>query len=224
MPSLTIAPHDGGRSEAAHGNHHARPAAACRRDAPKPCGNGRRCRRGAARPLLSESPLMSIQVHLVVLAGFLGLMLAAAVEDLRRLTISNRLTASLCALWPVHVATMPLAVAPGAALLCALPTFLCGAVLFARGVIGGGDVKLLAAAVLWAGPGGFVALLVTSGVFGGVLAMLLLMPATAPLMTALRTAGATPEAGAATGLRAPVPYGVAIAAAALLVTLPPYLG
>jgi prepilin peptidase CpaA len=166
------------------------------------------------------------QVHLAVLAGFAGLMLSAAIEDLRSLTISNWLTAGLCVLWPLHVATTPLAIAPFGAAACAAAVFLVGAVLFARGFVGGGDVKLLAAAVLWAGPAATATLLVETGVFGGVLAVLLLLPATAPLMTALRLAGATPASapGAASRFKAPIPYGVAIAAAALIVTIPPYFG
>ena len=59
---------------------------------------------------------------------------------------------------------------------CALAVFLVGAVLFARGWLGGGDVKLLTAATLWAGPAGTPALLVLTGVLGGVLALFLLMP------------------------------------------------
>jgi len=67
---------------------------------------------------------MLIRMHLVPLAGFAGLMLTAAVEDLRRLLIPNRLTVALCTLWPFHVATTPLAIAPLAALGCSLAVFL----------------------------------------------------------------------------------------------------
>ena len=167
---------------------------------------------------------MLIELHLAVLAGFAGLMLTAALEDFRSLSISNRLTVGLCALWPLHLATTPLTIAPWGALGCALASFLAGAVLFARGIMGGGDVKLLAAAVLWAGPGSVGPLLVATGLFGGLLALLLLLPSTAPLMTALRPAAVLPEGGTAARFKAPVPYGVAIAAAALIVTIPPYFG
>ncbi len=63
-----------------------------------------------------------------------------------------------------------------AAIGCAAAVFLGGAVLFARGYLGGGDVKLLAAATLWAGPAGTPTLLMLTGVLGGALALFLLMP------------------------------------------------
>src|SRR5260370_24293776 len=95
---------------------------------------------------------MAIQLPLVPLAGFAGLMTTAAVEDFRRLMIPNALTLALCVLWPLHLATAPtitLAAALGAA-GCGLAVFLAGALLFSRGLVGGGDVKLLTAATLWA--------------------------------------------------------------------------
>ena len=100
-----------------------------------------------------------------------------------------------------------------------------GAVLFARGYLGGGDVKLLAAATLWAGPADTPALLVLTGMLGGALAVFLLMPFGAQLAAAGR-ALLTPSS-ASSAEHAPataVPYGVAIAGAALIVTFSPYLG
>ena len=90
--------------------------------------------------------------------------------------------------------------------------------------LGGGDVKLLVAAVLWAGAGATPTLLLMTGVLGGVIALFLLMPlggqfvASARLM--LGHALLEHESGAA----APIPYGVAIAGAAVIVTLQPLLG
>ena len=98
---------------------------------------------------------MPVALHLVPLAGFAGLMATAAFEDLhQRLVIPNGLILGLCILWPLHLATAPLPTlaASGGAALCAAAVFVAGAVLFSRGLIGGGDVKLLAAASLWAGP------------------------------------------------------------------------
>ena len=54
--------------------------------------------------------------------------------------------------------------------------FLAGAVLFARGWLGGGDVKLLSAATLWAGAPQTFGLLAATGVLGGVLALFLVSP------------------------------------------------
>lgn len=146
-------------------------------------------------------------------------MATAAFEDFRRLVIPNPVIAGLCVLWPFHLATAPnVTPALGAAAVgCGLAVFFAGALLFSRGLMGGGDAKLLAAATLWAGPGMTPALLIVTAVLGGVLTLVLLSAA------ALR-AVFTPAATAAIPLsRVPVPYGVAIAAAALIVTIPPNL-
>ena len=54
--------------------------------------------------------------------------------------------------------------------------FVVGAILFSRGWLGGGDVKLLTAATLWVGPAGTPTLLLLTSVLGGGLALLWLMP------------------------------------------------
>ena len=115
---------------------------------------------------------MPLAPHLVPLAGFAGLMATAAFEDGRRLIIPNGLILGLCILWPAHVATAPALTlaAAGFAALCAAAVFIAGALLFSRGLIGGGDVKLLAAATLWAGPGATLSLLCLTGLLGGVFA------------------------------------------------------
>jgi prepilin peptidase CpaA len=155
-------------------------------------------------------------IHLVPVAGFTGLMAVAAFEDLRRLVIPNRLTLALCVLWPFYLAIAPnLSLASGGlAAGCAAAVFAVGALLFARGLIGGGDVKLLAVATLWAGPTATPALLVWTGLLGGLLTLALLTPLR---MVIPGLAGAA--AGAAHPIA--VPYGVAIAAAAIIVTIPP---
>src|SRR5690348_9166291 len=99
----------------------------------------------------------------IVLAAFTAMMLAAAFEDFRRLVIPNALTLSMGALWVLDFAAEPSLYGGLAAIGCAAAVFLGGAVLFARGYLGGGDVKLLAAATLWAGPTGTPTLLVLTG-------------------------------------------------------------
>ena len=168
---------------------------------------------------------MIVQLHAIALTAFAVVMAAAAFEDFRRLIIPNLLPTMLCVLWPVYFATAPSLAGGLAALGCAVAVFLVGAVLFARGFLGGGDVKLLAAATLWAGPADTPALLVLTGVLGGALALFLLMPFGAQLVAAGRTL-LTPSS-ASSAEHAPamaVPYGVAIAGAALIVTLSPHLG
>jgi prepilin peptidase CpaA len=166
---------------------------------------------------------MPVAPHLIPLAGFAGLMATAAFEDFRRLIIPNSLILGLCILWPLYVATAPMLTleAAGFAALWAAAVFVAGALLFSRGLIGGGDVKLLAAATLWAGPAATLALLVLTGLLGGLLCLLLLTPAGA-LIAAIQPTNRDPSGGASGGATPVfVPYGVAIAAAGLIVTIPP---
>ena len=162
---------------------------------------------------------MIAALYYLALAGFVGLMAVAAFEDFRRFTIPNWLTLGLCALWPVSLVAAPSLSSALAALGCAVIVFLVGAVLFARGYIGGGDVKLLAAAVLWTGPAGLSSLLILTALLGGVLALILVSPLGAYLV-----AGARAQLGAPAPAPAiestPVPYGIAIAAASLILILP----
>ncbi len=142
----------------------------------------------------------------------------AAVEDLRRLVIPNTVVLGLCTLWPLQLAAAPdiSLFGSASAAFCAAAVFAVGIVLFSRGVVGGGDVKLLTAATLWAGPDLTPALLIGTAVLGGLLTLALLFP------LALRAVFA-PTAAVGAAKRLPVPYGVAIAAAALIVTIPPNL-
>lgn len=163
-------------------------------------------------------------LHNLVLAAFTALMAMAALEDFRRYAIPNWLTLSVCVLWPAFaVPGAPLSVVLSA-LGCALAVFAVGAVLFARGYVGGGDVKLLAVAVLWAGAANTPGLLILTGLLGGVLALILLSPLGTYLFTGARGWLDPPQAPEGSKAGPPVPYGIAIAAAALIVILPPQFG
>src|SRR5260221_10320813 len=97
---------------------------------------------------------MLLQPQAIAVTAFGVVMAAAAIEDFRRLVIPNMLPIMLCALWAVYLAAAPSLYGALAAIGCALAVFVGGAILFARGYLGGGDVKLLTAATLWAGPAG----------------------------------------------------------------------
>ncbi len=164
-----------------------------------------------------------MQLHDVALAGFAALMAAAAFEDFRRFTIPNPLTIAIGLLWPLSFAAPPGLYPVLADLACGLAVFAAGALLFARGWLGGGDVKLLAASALWAGPGLLPALLIATGILGGVLGLLLVSPVGGQLAgAARRLLGAAHPLPAIGGSSTPVPYGVAIAGAALIVVVPPH--
>ncbi len=87
-------------------------------------------------------------------------------------------------------------------------------VFFSRGWIGGGDAKLAAAAALWFGFTDLLNFLLIASVFGGALTLLLLFFRTQPLpFAAVMPPWVLRLHDQATG----IPYGIALAAAGLLV-------
>jgi prepilin peptidase CpaA len=146
---------------------------------------------------------------------FPAAMAFAASSDLLTMTISNRLTLALAGGFAVlavvtgmslHEVGLHLA-AGGIVLVIA---FGC----FAMGWIGGGDAKLAAATALWFGFEHLMHYLLYASLFGGVLTVLLIQFRTLPLPAALARQPwimRLHEKGAG------VPYGIALAAAALLV-------
>ncbi len=174
-----------------------------------------------ATPSRTSLGPMTLPLEYIALAAFSALMAVAAFEDFRRLVIPNALTLALCALWPLHLAAAPSLAGAFGSLGCALAVFVVGAFLFSRGYLGGGDVKLLSAAALWAGPAGTPPLLLLTGLLGGALGLLLLMPLGAHLIAMARLRLGRMPAPTEGGMATPIPYGIAIAAAAVIVTLSP---
>ncbi|MEO8176750.1 MAG: prepilin peptidase, partial [Sphingomicrobium sp.] len=84
-----------------------------------------------------------------------------------------------------------------------------GTFLFAREILGGGDVKLLAAVCLWFDLSGSLALLTSVAIAGGLLAVLILTVRTFVSNTTSNTV-------AILNKNAGIPYGIAIAAGALV--------
>jgi prepilin peptidase CpaA len=135
---------------------------------------------------------------------FVATLLDAAWGDLRRLRIPNRVPLILlvafvayalagglsASQWPSHL---------GAALAC----FALSVGLFAMGLWGGGDAKLLPALALWAGATDLPRLLAVMALAGGLVALAVLVARRA----AMGKSGAL--------RRLTVPYGIAIAAAGL---------
>jgi prepilin peptidase CpaA len=170
------------------------------------------------------------------LAAFVCMLGLAAFKDLRERRIPNRLTAGLALLWPIYVLASPTAVAWLAALGLAAVMLLIGLALFARGLIGGGDVKLIAAVSLWAGPEHFVPFMLLTALTGGALSLLTMWYrrwggaieahlAALGLATPGGPRGVLPEAQSAVttdspDLAATLPYGIAIAVGGIAVAIP----
>ena len=92
---------------------------------------------------------------------------AAAISDARTRRISNRLSAGLALLGAGAASAV-------ADLAVAIVVFGLGAIAFRFRVLGGGDVKLLAASALWLGLGEIGAFLLATAFAGGLLAMIFL--------------------------------------------------
>ena len=154
-------------------------------------------------------------IETVKLTLFPALMAFAASSDLLTMTIANRVSLILIAGFALMAALSGLSTADvlshvGAAAAVLAVTFVC----FACGWIGGGDAKLAAATALWLGFGYLFNYLVYASLLGGALTLLILQFRTMPLPRMLvgrEWAERLHRQGAG------VPYGVALAAAALLV-------
>jgi prepilin peptidase CpaA len=146
---------------------------------------------------------------------FPALMAFAASSDLFTMTISNRVTLILVggffalafwsgmspsdALWHVGAAIAVLAV---------------GFLFFARGWIGGGDAKLAAGTALWLGFDHLMAYLLYASIFGGLLTLAIIRFRLMPLPKALADKEWVKRLHQIDG---GVPYGIALAAAALMI-------
>ena len=166
-------------------------------------------------------------VHFLVLVALLS---AAVVTDIRDRRIPNRITVSGIVLGLLLGAILEGGI-PASALGGVLVALLVTVPLYALGGIGAGDAKLLAAVGAFVGPGGLLAVFIYGGLAGGVLALaqaaargdlLRLLKNTRDLLIFWVTLGIRgrrlalddPEAHS-------VPYGVAIAAGAVLAILFP---
>jgi len=146
---------------------------------------------------------------------FPALMAFAASSDLLTMTISNRLSLALAGgfflltlVTGMSLTAVGMHLAAGALVLTICFGF------FAMGWIGGGDAKLAAATALWFGFDYLLDYLIYASLFGGVLTLLLIqfrrLPLPAPLARQAWILRLHETGGG-------VPYGIALAAAALMV-------
>lgn len=152
---------------------------------------------------------------IVLSLTFPALLIFAAASDLLTMTISNRLCAALA------LAYVPLALVAGIGLhdiglhfAAAAVMLALGFALFIPGWIGGGDAKLAVAVVLWLGPLDGLAWVLVAAVFGGTLTLGLLSARLMPLPAMLAT---QPWVARLHDRQGGIPYGIALAAAGLLI-------
>jgi prepilin peptidase CpaA len=142
-------------------------------------------------------------------------LIAAAITDVATYLIPHRYPAAVAIAFAVYAIGKPAPVwlygMVAAALLLAV-----GVLLFDRGVLGGGDVKLMTAAALWAGFDQLSLMLFVTSIAGGALALAHLSPLRR-LMPA--RPGTVPAADLRSRLQQPIPFGVAIAIGGVAVAL-----
>ena len=146
---------------------------------------------------------------------FPALMAFAASSDLLTMTISNRLSLALAGgFFLLMIVTGMGLHAAGMHVAAAVIVLVVAFVFFSQGWIGGGDAKLAAATALWFGFDYLLDYLIYASLFGGALTLVIIQFRKIPLPAMLARQGwilrlHETDAG--------IPYGIALAAAALAV-------
>ena len=146
---------------------------------------------------------------------FPALMAFAASSDLLTMTISNRLSLALAGgFFLLMIVTGMSLHAEGMHVAAAAIVLVVAFVFFSQGWIGGGDAKLAAATALWFGFDYLLDYLIYASLFGGALTLAIIQFRKIPLPAMLARQGwilrlHETDAG--------IPYGIALAAAALAV-------
>src|ERR1041384_3623417 len=146
---------------------------------------------------------------------FPAIMAFAASSDLLTMTISNRVSLLLAGGFftmalIVGMSAMYILMRIAAGAVSLIVSFIC----FANGWIGGGDAKLAAATALWFGFSHLLVYLLYASIFGGILTFALIRFRLMPLPQALAEQEWVKRLHRLDG---GVPYGIALAAAALLI-------
>jgi len=156
-----------------------------------------------------------LEIALVTLLCVMpALVIAAGLNDLTTMTIPNWMSLALM------VGFFPAALMVGLPLSqialhfgVAVIALFFGAGLFALRLLGGGDAKLLAAICLWMGLSGSLTFLLITTVAGGLFSLMLMMIRAQPGVAAV---GGPAWMGRLLQPKGDIPYGIAIAAGALL--------
>ena len=107
-------------------------------------------------------------------------MIWAALSDVRKYILSNRLCLSVVLLYPIFITSLYINGTPPTlgyiaySVGIALVIFSVLVALFAYGYIGGGDVKLIPGVALWAGPNLAINFLLITTLCGGLVAILII--------------------------------------------------
>ena len=156
---------------------------------------------------------ISVFTYLMLFA-VAALLIWAVILDVRSFLIPNWIPATIVGLYVIYVVIRNF-VYPEFGLVAWLPALGAAAMvlviftlLFARGMIGGGDVKLLTAVTLWVGLSMLINLLFWTSAAGGLLAIFLLIR--------YRFGAPRSDSGHENIRKAEIPYGIAIAFGGIL--------
>ena len=105
-------------------------------------------------------------------ACFIFLVVFAAVTDYQRMQIPNWISLALIGLFVIYAVRLASWSDIGLHVAVGAGVFAAAVVSYAFGIFGGGDVKLLGAVALWAGPEHVVEFAMLTGLLGGVLGVL----------------------------------------------------
>ena len=156
----------------------------------------------------------STALQTAIVCLYIGALLYAAYSDARRLEIANGVSIFIALLflpaaWNSSLSTTDMAIHASVG----LGMLIAGIALFACGLMGGGDAKLMAAVAVWTGIETLSVFLVVTALAGAVVAVVALtlnrIPANGTISRIF------PWVGVGGGRQAPIPYGVAISVAAL---------
>jgi prepilin peptidase CpaA len=149
-------------------------------------------------------------VDLMPILAFDVILILAALDDVRRLHISNIFPIALMIAFGFQIVVEGVQPDLWQHAVSFAAVLAVGALLFAKGMIGGGDAKLLASTALWFNLSGLAVLLPAITMLGGFIAVLLVM------LRWMTPARATPGANwAALKRRGPIPYAVPIGIGAI---------
>jgi len=154
-------------------------------------------------------------IDMIRLLLFPALMAFAASSDLFTMTISNKISLALAA--GFLVMALVIGMSPGEIgmhVAAAAAVLVVAFVFFTRGWVGGGDAKLAAAISLWLGFDHLLQYLLDAALLGGALTLLLINFRLLPLPPSV---GRWAWVARLHEKKGGVPYGIALAAAALIV-------
>lgn len=151
--------------------------------------------------------------HALVLVFAAAPVIVAAATDIREFKIPNECSILLLIMYPMHVWLSPVDVDVFGGIIVSASVFALTFTLFFINRLGGGDVKLLTALGLWAGPALIADLLVITTISGAVLAILFISRAGVVIALGFDQIGQ--ESARDNVLAERLPYGVAIACGGL---------